>query len=136
MNSLLHPLEHWASVFPDRTLSRFLDLDGNVRSSYSYAEFADATRNLAEHLLLHSGLRYGDRALLIFPPGLEMMVAFFACARAGIIPVPAPAPSSTNLATALVKMAFIAENCGGRVVLTTREFHQSAARSAASARQL
>ena len=42
------------------------------------------------------GLKRGDRALLVYPPGLEVIVAFFACARLGAIPVPVYPPMNTN----------------------------------------
>jgi acyl-CoA synthetase (AMP-forming)/AMP-acid ligase II len=34
----------------------------------------------------------GERALLLYPPGLGFVVAFFACLRAGLVAVPAPLP--------------------------------------------
>src|SRR5882724_6721072 len=36
--------------------------------------------------------RPGDRALLLYPPGLEFLSAFFACAYANVIAVPAYPP--------------------------------------------
>lgn len=56
---------------------------------------------LATHLATHPGQHppaavpgraAGARALLLYPPGLEFVVAFFACLRAGLAAVPAPLP--------------------------------------------
>src|SRR5262245_55839129 len=36
-----------------------------------------------------SGVAPGERALLLFPPGLEFLVGFFGCLLAGVVAVPA-----------------------------------------------
>ena len=37
----------------------------------------------------------GDRAILLFPPGLDFIVAFFGCLAAGVIAVPLMVPRRT-----------------------------------------
>jgi len=80
---------------------------------------------LAASLTGEFGLKRGDRALLVYPPGLELIVAFFACARIGVIPVPVYPPTPMNFEAGLSKLAFIAHDCAAAVALTTRSFLRS-----------
>ncbi|MGH7357968.1 MAG: AMP-binding protein, partial [Candidatus Rokuibacteriota bacterium] len=125
MTSLVDCLESHAAAHPDRRLSSFLNVDGSERRSYTYGSFAEHTRRLAGHLAGHVGLKHGDRALLAYPPGLDIIVALFACARVGVIPVPVSPPSSVSLDAARAKMAFIAHDCRATALLTTRSFSRS-----------
>ncbi len=67
----------------------------------------------------------GDRLLLAYPPGLEMICAFFGCVRAGLIPVPVYPPSSRGFQSALYKMVHIAKDCQAAGILTSRDYHAS-----------
>jgi thioester reductase-like protein len=94
LDTILDYIDHWAAANPDKCFSAFLDGHGNPRETYTYQSFAARTRFLAEYIHDQTALRRGDRAALVYPPGLEMVAAFVACARIGIIPVPVPPPSS------------------------------------------
>jgi thioester reductase-like protein len=67
----------------------------------------------------------GDRVLLAYPPGLEMICAFFGCVRAGLIPVPVYPPSSRGFQSALYKMVHIAKDCNAAAILTCQDHHAS-----------
>jgi thioester reductase-like protein len=114
-----------AAEQPDKTLFSFLDVDGKERDTYTYLAFQERTRHLAEHLAAREGLKRGDRVMLVYPPGLEVIVAFFACARIGVIPVPVYPPTPMNFESGLAKLAFVASDCGARAALTTRGFYRS-----------
>ncbi|HVR99607.1 MAG TPA: AMP-binding protein, partial [Thermoanaerobaculia bacterium] len=58
----------------------------------------------------------GERALLLYPPGLEFVAAFFGCLYAGVIAVPAYPPRSRRPDS---RLRGIAMDCRPRVVLTT-----------------
>ena len=66
-----------------------------------------------------------DRLLLAYPPGLEMICAFFGCVRAGLIPVPVYPPSSRGFQSALYKMVHIAKDCQAAGILTSKDYHAS-----------
>ena len=66
-----------------------------------------------------------DRLLLAYPPGLEMICAFFGCVRAGLIPVPVYPPSSRGFQSALYKMVHIAKDCQAAGILTSEDYHAS-----------
>ena len=91
MRSITLCLDAWAVTQPEKLLFAFIDADGHEREAYTYRQFQMRTRGLADQLARSTGLARNDRVLLAYPPGLELIVAFFACARMGAIPVPTPA---------------------------------------------
>ncbi len=125
MNTIIDALEHWAAVHPDKCLYSFLDIDGRERDTYTYLAFHERTRHLAQHLCLEKGLVRGDRVLLVYPPGLELIAAFVACARIGVIPVPVYPPTPMNFESGLAKLTYIARDCEAKAALTTRGFFGS-----------
>jgi thioester reductase-like protein len=110
---------------PHQLLYVFLDIHGQVQSSYTYEQFDQRSVALAASLVHKERLISGDRVLLAYPPGLEMMVAFFASIRAGLIPVPVYPPTSNGFSAALEKMTFIAKDCGAVAILTDRTLYWS-----------
>ena len=115
-------LDAWAAVQPDKKLFGFVGADGSERDGYSYLRFAGVTRRLAAWLR-DQDLASGDRVVLAYPPGLDMITAFFGCARAGIIAVPSAQPPAVEGKTggaALARILAITADCGARVVLTDR----------------
>jgi thioester reductase-like protein len=77
---------------------------------------------IAGHLRKEHGFASQDRLLLAYPPGLEMICAFFGCVRAGLIPVPVYPPSSHGFQSALYKMVHIAKDCQAAGILTSRDY--------------
>ncbi|HTG35648.1 MAG TPA: non-ribosomal peptide synthase/polyketide synthase [Thermoanaerobaculia bacterium] len=59
----------------------------------------------------------GERALLLYPPGLDFVAAFFGCLYGGVTAVPAYPPRSSRL---LPRLRAIAGDARPKVVLTTR----------------
>ena len=51
---------------------------------------SDTIDRLACELLSSGSLKRGDRALLVYPPSIDFMIAFYACVRAGTVPVYPP----------------------------------------------
>jgi thioester reductase-like protein len=123
--SILGPLQLLADEHPDKLLYSYLDVDGDPIESYTYASFLRRAEAIAGHLLHSGGFAAGDRLLLAYPAGLEMICAFFGCVRAGLIPVPVYPPSSRGFQSALYKMVHIARDCQAAGVLTSREYHAS-----------
>lgn len=125
MSSILKPLYQWAESSPDKLLYSFLDVDGNTSESYSYAQFLQRADDIASHIHRIHPMRPGERVLLAYPPGLEMICAFFACVRLGLVPVPVYPPSSHGFDASLRKMNFIARDCTPAAVLTSRAYFWS-----------
>ena len=124
-NSIVDCLKHWAAIQPEKHFASFLDVDGKATESYTFGEFCDRTRRVGAHLQRHPRIKRGDRVLLVYPPGLEVIVAFVACARIGAIPVPLQAPTAATSIDRLHKLGFIARDCQATVALTTDAFYRS-----------
>ncbi len=123
--SILDKLDRLGDEHPHKLLYSFLDLNGNQIESYTYASFLRRTKAIAEYLRKERHFAAEDRVLLAYPPGLEMICAFFGCVRAGLIPVPVYPPSSHGFQSALFKMIHIAKDCQASGILTSREYQSS-----------
>src|SRR4051794_20244842 len=66
---------------------------------------------------LRTSLVPGDRALLLYPPGLEFIAAFFGCLYAGVIAVPAYPPRLKDRSQA--RLRAIARDAEPRAALAT-----------------
>jgi natural product biosynthesis luciferase-like monooxygenase protein len=103
----------------DALLYRFLetgDVDGPIEE-WSYRKLDLHARALGA-LLREEGAA-GQRALLLYPPGMEFVAAFMGCLYAGVIAVPSYPPDPTRLERTLPRLRAIAEDSGARFVLTT-----------------
>ena len=125
MRTILDQLYRCVEKHPERLLYAFLDRCGNTSESYTYAGFLQRTTDIAAHLKRVGNMEAGARVILLYPPGLEMICAFFACVRLGLIPVPAYAPTGRGFQAALAKLNFIANDCDACVVLTERSYFWS-----------
>ena len=123
--SVLDHLEQLVAEHPDKLLYSFLDVDGDSLESYTYASFLARAEAIAAHLMHDGRFSAGDRVLLAYPPGLEVICAFFGCVRAGLIPVPVYPPGTRGFQSAMYKMVHIAKDCQAAGVLTGREYQSS-----------
>lgn len=97
----------------DRTAFIFLQ-DGETESDrLTYAELDRRARAIAARLQTCS--RPGDRVLLLYPPGLEYIAAFFGCLYAGVVAVPAYPPRPNR---SLQRLQAIAEDAEAAIALT------------------
>jgi len=125
MISIIKELEFQVQEHPDKLLYAFLDIKGNIKESYTYKEFFDRIRSIASHLFAIGVLKPGDKVLLVYPPGLEMICAFFACVKLGVIPVPVYPPSAKGFHASADMMSFIAKNCNAVAILSDRTYYWS-----------
>ena len=83
-------LEEWVCRQPNRRLFAFLDGRGDIIEDFSYAEFSRRVDTLTSELIKMDWLKVGDRIILSYQPGIEIIAAFFACSKAGLVAIPAP----------------------------------------------
>lgn len=81
----------------------------------TYAELDAAAR--ARAAWLQRSCAPGDRALLLHPPGPEFLYAFLGCVYAGVVPVPAPPPTTDK--RQIERTAGIGQDADVALVLTT-----------------
>lgn len=112
-------LEHVA-VAPDAVAFTFLD-HGEPDGPSSRRTYADLhARAAAVAAALREVVAPGERALLLFPPGLEFIDAFLGCLYAGVVAVPAYPPDPARLQRTLPRLVAITESAGVGVVLTQK----------------
>jgi thioester reductase-like protein len=125
MASILDQLDRLGDEHPHKLLYSYLDLNGKPLKEYSYGSFLRRTKVIAARLRNDHHFAAEDRLLLAYPPGLEMICAFFGCVRAGLIPVPVYPPGSRGFQSALYKMVHIAKDCQAAGILTSKDYHAS-----------
>jgi 8-amino-7-oxononanoate synthase/acyl carrier protein len=91
-------LEHWSDRRSDRPAFIFSDFE-SIEVQLTYAQLWEEARGLAGYMQDRCRIRAGDRVLLVYPPGLDFVVGFFACLAAGAIAVPAFPPRRNRKAS-------------------------------------
>ncbi|HLJ65426.1 MAG TPA: fatty acyl-AMP ligase, partial [Stellaceae bacterium] len=119
--SLVDILRHRAQIQANERAYVFLADRGGEEAAMSFAELDHRARALAAHLRVAAGV--GERALLLFPPGLDFLVGFFGCLYAGIIAVPMMLPRRYRPQES---NRSIVEDCAPRFALTCSSFMASA----------
>ncbi|MFY1691583.1 fatty acyl-AMP ligase [Plantactinospora sp. WMMB782] len=116
LGSIVEAVRHNVAGSPGRQAVVFCRGVGErlVESSLTYAELDRAARSTATWL--GRQCRPGDRALLLYPTGLEFVAGFLGCLYAGVIPVPVPLPA--NYRQHADRTSAIARNADVAVVLT------------------
>ncbi|MEO3876456.1 fatty acyl-AMP ligase [Nonomuraea sp. B12E4] len=115
--TLVHVLDDKAEHHPEREALAFIpDIkDGGIRDRLTFGQLAERSRHLAARLVA-AGFEPGQRALLLFPSGLDFAVAFFACSYARLIAVPAPLPERSR--TSIQRLAGMMADAEPSVMLT------------------
>jgi acyl-CoA synthetase (AMP-forming)/AMP-acid ligase II/acyl carrier protein len=122
--SLSQRLERHAEADSDAILYRFLR-DGETESErLSRGGFAERVRRAAAGLQ-EQGVT-GRPVLLLYPPGLDFAVSFFACLHAGAIAVPALPPDPLRPQRILPRLRAIVHSAEIGAVLTDEESAESA----------
>jgi acyl-CoA synthetase (AMP-forming)/AMP-acid ligase II/acyl carrier protein len=115
MGNLVELLRRRALNQPEQTAYKFL-FDGEaVGPSLTYAALDRRVRAVAAHLQELNAT--GERVLLLYPPGLDYIVAYFGCLYAGAIAVLAYAPRQNRH---LKRVQAIAADARARFALTTK----------------
>src|SRR5258708_7856086 len=102
---------------PERRAFTYLADGDETEELLSYAELE--TRARAIGALLQSVAARGERVVLLYPPGLDFIVAFLGCLYAGAIAVPAYPPAPARLQRMLPRLEAVVKDAGAAVVLTT-----------------
>ncbi len=85
-------------------------------SRLSFRELDERARAIGADLV-ERGLT-GERALLVYPPGLDYVAAFFGCLYAGVVAVPAFPPDIFRLTRTLPRLAAVATDSQAKAILT------------------
>jgi amino acid adenylation domain-containing protein len=123
-SNLVDLLRYRAIHQPSKLAFTFLQ-DGEIEASrLTYQELDRLARSLAAQLQ-SIGIANGERALLLYPPGLEFIAAFFGCLYAGVVAVPAYPPQFNR---PMPRLQAIVVDAQAKVVLTTTQILSSGSR--------
>jgi acyl-CoA synthetase (AMP-forming)/AMP-acid ligase II len=94
---------------------------------FTFAELDARARSVAA-ALRDRGVGRGERALLLFPPGLDFIPAFFGCLYAGVIAVPAYPPQPSQASRTLPRLLSIVGDADAAIVLANANVAEAAER--------
>lgn len=114
--SLVELLQDRAANQGNKIAYTFL-LDGEADTvNLSYQQLEHQAKMIAVHL--QSLCKPGEPVLLLYPPGLDYIAAFFGCLYAGVIAVPAYPPRPDR---SLPRLKSIIEDTNASIALTNQE---------------
>ncbi len=109
-------LEKQIEISGNKKAFTFLTNNGN--DIYTFAELGTRIRRLAS--LLQKYNLQGERALLLYPPGMEYIIGYFACLYAGVIAVPVYPPDPSRLNKTLPRLQSIVIDAKAKIALSTQ----------------
>ena len=113
VTTLVDLLQQRAKTQGDRVAYDFLADGEDITAHLTYQQLDTLARSIAT--LLTSLNCQGQPVLLLYPPGLDYIAAFFGCLYAGAIAVPAYPPRPNR---SLDRLQVMIQNAGARVALT------------------
>ena len=113
-------LQELTAIHPEKHLFSFFNENFQLSESHTYASFIERVDLFASNLNLY-GFETGGRVLLVFPPGLEMICALYACARAGLIGVPLPWPSKSKSDNLIMRLNHVIKDCNPEAIFTVSD---------------
>lgn len=114
--SLVEILRRRADSDPDKRAYTYLERGEEERQALTYAEL-DMRARAVGVWLQKAGFK-GERALLLFQPGIDFVTAFFGCLYAGTVAVPANLPRWNRK---LLRLHSIVQDARPGVTLTTSD---------------
>ncbi len=117
VSTLVELLRGRALQHPEQRIFTYL-VDGEIEgANLTFAALDWQARAIGA--LLQSYRASGERALLLYPAGLEFIPAFFGCLYAGVIAVPLPPPNTAQPHRTLPRLRAIADDAQPMLALTT-----------------
>ena len=117
-NSLVHILHRRVEKQDGKRALTFLADGEREERGVSYDELHRQARIIGA--LLQRINAFQERALLLYPPGLEFVAAVMGCQYAGVVAVPVSPPNPTRLELVLLRLQAISSNAQASIVLTTK----------------
>ena len=115
VTNLVDRLRYWSQQ-QGPEIAFYFTSDGEDEIKITYAELDKRARAIAAHLV-DLGMS-GQRALLMYPPGLDFVTAFFGCLFAGMVAVPAyPPRRNRNMG----RIQAISDDAEAGIVLSVNE---------------
>ncbi|RXN34777.1 disco-interacting 2 -like protein [Labeo rohita] len=113
-------LQWRAQTTPDHILYTLINSRGAAGSSLTCLQLHKRAEKIATLLYERGQLRDGDHVALVYPPGLDLIAAFYGCLYAGCIPITVRPPHPQNISTTLPTVKMILEVSRSVCVMTTQ----------------
>uniref|UniRef100_A0A8C1KBA5 Disco-interacting protein 2 homolog Cb n=1 Tax=Cyprinus carpio TaxID=7962 RepID=A0A8C1KBA5_CYPCA len=113
-------LQWRAQTTPDHILYTLINSRGAIGSSLTCLQLHKRAEKIATLLYERGQLRDGDHVALVYPPGLDLIAAFYGCLYAGCIPITVRPPHPQNISTTLPTVKMILEVSRSVCVMTTQ----------------
>lgn len=107
-----------ANTSPDHVLYTLLNSKGAIAKTLTCSELHKRAEKIAALLQERGKLNPGDHVALIFPPGLDLIAAFYGCMYLGAIPVIIRPPHAQNLITTLPTVRMIVDVSKSLIILS------------------
>lgn len=114
--NLTELLQDRINNYPQKVTFEFVN-DDNTIDKFTYLDLHIQAQTIAYEILKKS--KKGDRVLLLYPPSLHFVAAFWACIYAGVIAIPASLPLKRK--GFLERLKHIIECCSPVMCLTHSE---------------
>uniref|UniRef100_A0A8C6VWK4 Disco interacting protein 2 homolog C n=1 Tax=Nothobranchius furzeri TaxID=105023 RepID=A0A8C6VWK4_NOTFU len=112
-------LQWRAQTTPDHVLYTLLSSRGAVSNSLTCLQLHKRAERVAALLMERGGLQEGDHVALVYPPGIDLIAAFYGCLYAGCVPITVRPPHPQNISTTLPTVKMIVEVSHSSCVMTT-----------------
>uniref|UniRef100_A0A8C1RY08 Disco-interacting protein 2 homolog Ca n=1 Tax=Cyprinus carpio TaxID=7962 RepID=A0A8C1RY08_CYPCA len=113
-------LQWRAQTTPDHVLFTLLSSKGAVLSSLTCLQLHKRAEKIAAMLMERGHLQDGDHVALVYPPGIDLIAAFYGCLYAGCVPITVRPPHPQNIATTLPTVKMIVEVSRSACVMTSQ----------------
>ncbi|XP_011702611.1 PREDICTED: disco-interacting protein 2 homolog C isoform X3 [Wasmannia auropunctata] len=111
----------WRAVSTsDHVIFTSLNAKGTVATSLSCSQLHKKAERIGNLLLDRGRVNTGDHVALIFPPGTDLICAFYGCLYVGAVPVTIRPPHPQNLQTTLPTVRMIVDVSKSVLVLTNQ----------------
>ncbi|XP_055385630.1 disco-interacting protein 2 isoform X5 [Condylostylus longicornis] len=107
-----------ANTSPDHVLYTLLNSKGTVAKTLTCSELHKRAEKIAALLQERGKVEPGDHVALIFPPGLDLICAFYGCLYLGAVPITIRPPHPQNLITTLPTVRMIVDVSKSGIVLS------------------
>ncbi|KAJ2954189.1 hypothetical protein O0L34_g2425 [Tuta absoluta] len=104
----------------DHVIFTLLNCKGGVHKVLTCAELHKRAERIGNLLLERGRVNTGDHVALIFPPGLDLICAFYGCLYVGAVPVTIRPPHPQNLHTTLPTVRMIVDVSKATLVLSNQ----------------
>uniref|UniRef100_A0A4W3GNJ4 Disco interacting C n=1 Tax=Callorhinchus milii TaxID=7868 RepID=A0A4W3GNJ4_CALMI len=113
-------LQWRAQTTPDHVLFTLLNSRGTIANSLTCLQLHKRAEKIAVMLMERGHLQDGDHVALVYPPGIDLIAAFYGCLYAGCVPITVRPPHPQNIATTLPTVKMIVEVSRSSCIMTSQ----------------